>query len=145
MKNYKDLFWGCFLFLTAIILLVSCSSAMKIIDSKKNKHISGLSNGKNYIDYTIHIEIETGFNFKSILLNNDKITEHLYIKNLATGLTSTKINSEIKKGAYLFGFRVLNTTSFNADETITFKYMKDNREHQLIKKVLKEDKIITNR
>lgn len=117
------------------MLFFSCTNYLKIVEANKIKSISGLQNGKNYIDYSIKIESKINFSFESLELNNIKINENLYIKDLSTGLSSTKINSDLKKGVYLFGFRSYNTNSFNKDETIAFNYLLKSKKFQLKKQI----------
>lgn len=147
MKNYKDLFYGSILLLSflSMVTFSSCSNYLTIVTANKTKHISGIQNGKNYVDFSIEINSKVDFSFKSLELNDSKIIESLYIKDLSTGLSSTKINSDVKKGIYQFGFRIYNTDSFNKDETVTFKYSINNKDFQLKKKIDKEAKIQPNR
>lgn len=139
MRKYKNLL------LVFTLFLFSCSNYLNIVDANKTKHISGIKNRKNYIDYKIKIESKVDFNFESIKLNNTKITETLFVKNLSTGLSSTKVNSDVKKGSYQFGFRIYDTASFNLEETITFNYLIQNKEFQLKKIIKKVDNIKTNK
>ena len=69
----------------------------------------------------------------------------IYIKNLSTGLTSTKINSNIKKGIYLFGFRVYNNNAFTQNETITFNCLINNIKISIKEKINSKNKVKTNR
>lgn len=145
MKNHKELIFGFIFLILACVLLNSCVSNMKIVESKKEKHISGLANGKNYVDYTIKIDSKVNFSFESLVLNDIKINKNIYIKNLSTGLTSTKINSNIKKGIYLFGFRVYNTNAFTQNETITFNCLINNIKISIKEKINSKNKVKTNR
>lgn len=124
--------------------ILSCSSSIDLIEAKKTKHVSGLPTGKDYVDYKIKLNSKVDFSFKSLKLNNQTI-ENFFIKNLSSGLSSTKINSNIKKGAYQFGFRVYNTSLINTQETITLNYLINDKEFQLKKNVEKNKKIRANR
>ena len=124
--------------------LIGCSSSIELVTANKTKHISGLPTGKNYLDYKITLNSKVDFNFKSLELNN-KVIKNFFMKDLSSGLSSTKIKSDIKKGVYQFGFRIYNTSSLNAQETITLNYTINKKEFQLKKKVEKDEKAKINR
>lgn len=126
------------LFLT-IILFTSCSNYLKIVEATKTKHISGIKNGKNYIDYKLKVNAKTDFTYIKIELNNVNIKDNLYYKNLENGLSSTKISEYIKKGKYEFGFRVFNENVYQKEEDIVFWYRIKNKNLKLKSKVVKND------
>lgn len=146
MRDFKDLKNGCYLLiLTFTMLFFNCSNYINVLESNKTKHISGLKNGKNYVDYTFKFESDADFIFKSLALDSKIITEMLYIKNLKTRLSSTKIKSAIQKGKYMFGFRVFDTSNFNTEEKLTFKYSVKGKEYQIEQTIKKQDRVINNK
>ncbi|MFK8060588.1 MAG: hypothetical protein AB8B78_10905 [Polaribacter sp.] len=127
------------------LVLCSCTDYIEIVEAKKTKHISGLPTGKNYIDYKIKITSKVDFSFKNLMIGDKKVSENLYIKDLSTGSSSTKIKTNLKKGVYEFGFRTFNLSSFNIEETIKLSYQIKEKDFMLEKKVFKEEKVNTNR
>lgn len=123
----------------------NCSQQIKIIEANKSKFISGLPNGKSYIDYRIKIETKTNTQFKSILLDNKTTPSNLYLKDLSSGFSSTNIKTEIVAGIYEFGFRVFNFNNFNKEEKIVYKYLLNGKERELVKNIIKNNKVTNNR
>ena len=127
------------------LTLFNCAQQIKIIEASKSKFISGLPNGRSYVDYRVKIETKTNIQFKSILLDTKDVPNNLYLKNLSSGMSSTKINPEIAVGIYEFGFRVFNFNNFSKEEKVLFNYLLKGKEKKLIKIIFKNDKINTNR
>lgn len=127
------------------LTLFNCSQYIKVVEANKNKHVSGLENGRSYIDYVIKIEAKNNFSFQNIRLDGKVIKESLYVKDLATGLSSTTIKNEYKKGIYLFGFRVFNTEQIDLKEALDFTYKIKEKECTLNTFVLKKGNIFTNK
>ncbi|WP_146190733.1 hypothetical protein [Polaribacter aquimarinus] len=116
-----------FSLLISMFLFFGCSEYISIIEANKTLNISGLSKGKNHLAYYITIKVKKDITFKSITLNGTEIKESLYLKDLSTGLSSTKINEILSKGNYLFGFRKFDLTDSNKKETIMLSYKIDGK------------------
>lgn len=127
------------------LTLFNCSQCIKIVEANKNKYVSGLENGRSYIDYAVKIKAKNNFSFQNIRLDGKDIKESLYVKDLATGLSSTSIKSNYKKGIYLFGFRVFNTEQIDLKETLDFTYKMKEKEYILNTFILKKENVFTNK
>ena len=127
------------------LTLCNCSQYLKVIEATKSKHVSGLKNGRSYIDYGIKIEAKNSFSIQNIRLEDKTIKESLYVKDLATGLSSTQLKKEYKKGTYLVGFRIFNRELISAKETIELTYITNKKKYILNTFVLINDAIFTNK
>ncbi len=126
-------------------MLFGCSSAIKIAEALKTKHISGLRNGKDYIDYTLKINAKNRFQFKELSVNGAIIKKSLYVKNLATGLSSTKISDSYAEGSYIFGFRIFDVENFKDEEILTFQYLMNSKEYSIETPIDLNRKIANNK
>lgn len=111
-----------FTLLFSLFILTSCTQFVTIIDANKTMNVSGLPTGKNYIDYKLEILVNETINFVGLKINGENITKNLYLKDLKTGLSSTKIKKEITKGKYLFGFRNFETKNFKNKDVISLTF-----------------------
>jgi len=122
MRHLKFYFLLC-----SVFLFFGCSEYVSIKDASKTLNISGLSKGKNYIDYRLTVHTKKSITFENITLNGKVVKESLFLKDLNTGLSSTKIDANLPKGNYQFGFRKYNLTKKDIPETIALLYKIDGK------------------
>ena len=127
------------------LTLFGCNSYVTIIKANKGKYVSGLPSGKNYIDYKIKIEAKTTIEFISLKLDGNNISENLYLKDLTSGLSSTKIKSVIDAGIYEFGFRIFNFDDFDNEEKITYTYLLKGKLYENTKTIMKLNRLKANK
>ena len=108
------------------IFLTSCS-AFKINTVSKNRHVSGIKSGKNYINYSIKVTSDKDFSIQNIEIENNDTKLKYYYLDLQTKLSSSIIKPVFTKGSYLFSFRIDNMKGYNSDQYILIKYSIDNK------------------
>lgn len=137
MKNLK-----LSVLLFSLFILSGCAQYVTVLEANKTANISGLSNGKNYTDYTLKLDVLKNIDFKNVQLNKKNVVESLYIKDLKTGLSSTKIKPNLPKGNYILGFRSFKNSNPKEKDIISFIFMENNKTFTLEKEVtIKKKKI----